>query len=357
MAGGRRCRSPARLRRTAGHARAGPRAVGAGPRCGPLYGCDRPTVLDAAVAAADDAGEPERGVALATAALAEAEGDPVRTAWLLWQRATMLGGLGRAGLDDLNAAVRIAPPGHPVRAVVLCALANRLLAVSRSDEAEEAAAEALDIARAAGDARTEALALIVLATRRVRRGDLAAELPRLAEAEEAAVRLGAHGVRLQAVFAEAMVLVVFGEYERAAERARHGIAVAESIGLARTYGAVGSSHLANALIGQGRWDEATSAMEHALDHTPAPVLQVPLVCLRATIALARVTRCPRRRRWPSPVRRWPPGSGQRWTHGCPSGWRQSCSLSRAAWPRRPRSLSAAWPTPTCAGPSGSPGRC
>ena len=28
-------------------------------------------------------------------------------------------------------------------------------------------------------------------------------------------------------------------------------------------------------------------MEHALDHTPAPVLQVPLVCLRATIALAR----------------------------------------------------------------------
>ena len=84
-----------------------------------------------------------------------------------------------------------------------------------------------------------------------------------------------------------MVLVAFGEYERAAERARHGIAVAESIGLARTHGAVGSSHLANALIGQGRWDEATSAVEHALDHTPAPVLQVPLVCLRATIALAR----------------------------------------------------------------------
>ena len=121
----------------------------------------------------------------------------------------------------------------------------------------------------AGDARTEALALIVLATRRVRRGDLAAELPRLAEAEEAAVRLGAHGVRLQAVFAQASVLVAFGEYERAAERARHGIAVAESIGLARTHGAVGSSHLANALIGQGRWDEATAALEHAsIRHPP-----------------------------------------------------------------------------------------
>ena len=257
------------------------------PDAARCIGCDRPAVLDAAVAAAVEAGEDERGVALAAAALAGAEGDPVRTAWLLWQRATMLGGLGRVGLDDLNAAVRIAPPGHPVRAVVLCALANRLLTVSRSDEAEDAAAEALDIARAAGDARTEALALIVLATRRVRQGDLAAELPRLAEAEDAAVRLGAHGVRLQAVFAEAMVLVAFGEYERAAERARHGIAVAESIGLARTHGAVGSSHLANALIGQGRWDEATSAVEHALDHTPAPVLQVPLVCLRATIALAR----------------------------------------------------------------------
>ena len=251
-------------------------------------GCDRPVVVDAAVAAAVEAGELERGVALATAALAGAEGDPVRTARLLGQRAPMLAGLGRAGeLDDLSAAVRIAPPGHPVRAVVLCALASRLLSVPRSDEAEEAAAEALDIARAAGDARIEAQALILLAGRRVRRGDLAAELPRLAEAEEAAARLGAHGVRLQAIATQATVLVAFGEYERAAERARHGTAVAQSIGLARTHGVVGGSLLATALIEAGRWDEATSAVEHALDHTPAPVLQIPLVCLRAAIALAR----------------------------------------------------------------------
>ena len=251
-------------------------------------GCDRPVVVDAAVAAAVEAGELERGVALATVALAGAEGDPVRTARLLGQRAPMLAGLGRAGeLDDLSAAVRIAPPGHPVRAVVLCALASRLLSVPRSDEAEEAAAEALDIARAAGDARIEAQALILLAGRRVRRGDLAAELPRLAEAEEAAARLGAHGVRLQAIATQATVLVAFGEYERAAERARHGIAVAQSIGLARTHGVVGGSLLATALIEAGRWDEATSAVEHALDHTPAPVLQIPLVCLRAAIALAR----------------------------------------------------------------------
>jgi DNA-binding CsgD family transcriptional regulator len=258
------------------------------PDAARCIGCDRPAVLDAAVAAAADAGEYEPGEALATAALAGAEGDPVRTAWLLGQRATMLAGLGRAGaVDDLHAAGRIAPPGHPVRAVVLCALAGRLLGDSRGDEAEKAAAEALDIARAAGDARTEALALIMLATRRAQRGDLADELPRLAEAEEAAARLGAHGVRLQAIRFEATVLVAFGEYERAAERARHGIAVAESIGLARTYGVIADSHLANALTGQGQWDEAANAVEQALDHTPAPLLQVPLVSLRATIALAR----------------------------------------------------------------------
>ena len=258
------------------------------PDAGRCIGCDRPAVLDAAIAAAGEAGELERGVALATAALAGAEGDPARTARLLGQRAPMLAGLGRAGgLDDLHAAVRIAPPGHPVRAVVLCSLAGRLLTVWHSDRAEEAAAEALDIARKTGDARTEALALILLATCRVRRGHIAAELPRLAEAEDAAARLGAHGVRLQAVFAQATVLVAFGEYERAAERARHGITVAESIGLARTQGAISGGHLASALIGQGLWDEATAAVEHALDHTPAPVLQVPLVCLRAAIALAR----------------------------------------------------------------------
>src|SRR5262249_57945587 len=106
----------------------------------------------------------------------------------------------------------------------------------------------------------------------------ASELPRLAEAEEAAARLGAQAVRLQAVFTEAAVLVAFGEYERAAQRARHGIAVAESIGLARTYGAIGGSYLASALIGQGRWDEATAAVGPAPDHTPAPVLPVPPVC-------------------------------------------------------------------------------
>ena len=258
------------------------------PGAARCIGCDRPAVLDAAVAAAADAGEYEPGEALATAALAGAEGDRVRTAWLLGQRATMLAGLGRAGaVDDLNAAGRIAPPGHPVRAVVLCALAGRLLGDSRGDEGEKAAAEALDIARAAGDARTEALALIMLATRRAQRGDLAGELPRLAEAEEAAARLGAHGVRLQAIRFEATVLVAFGEYERAAERARHGIAVAESIGLARTYGVIAGGHLVNALTGQGQWDEAANAVEQALDHTPAPLLQVPLVSLRATIALAR----------------------------------------------------------------------
>jgi ATP/maltotriose-dependent transcriptional regulator MalT len=258
------------------------------PDAARCIGCDRPAVLDAAVAAAADAGEYEPGEALATAALAGAEGDPVRTAWLLGQRATMLAGLGRVGaVDDLHAAGRIAPPGHPVRAVVLCALAGRLLGDSRGDEAEKAAAEALDIARAAGDARTEALALIMLATRRAQRGDLADELPRLAEAEEAAARLGAHGVRLQAIRFEVTVLVAFGEYERAAERARHGIAVAGSIGLARTYGVIADSHLANALTGQGQWDEAANAVEQALDHTPAPLLQVPLVSLRATIALAR----------------------------------------------------------------------
>lgn len=258
------------------------------PDAARCVGCDRPAVLDAAVAAADDAGEFERGVVLATAALAGAEGDPVRTARLLGQRGPMLAGLGRAGgLDDLHAAVRIAPPGNPVRAVVLCLLAGRLLGVSRGDEAEEAAAEALDIARQTGDARTEARALTVLATCRALRGDLAAELPRLAEAEEAAARLGAHGVQLQAIFAQARVLEAFGEYERVAERARHSIAVAESIGLARTYGAIGGIVLAGALIEAGRWDEAMSAVEHALDHTPAPMQHVPLVCLRATIALAR----------------------------------------------------------------------
>src|SRR5262249_47055290 len=75
------------------------------PDAARCIGCGRPSVLDAAVAAAADAGEFERGVALATAALAEAEGDPVRTARLLGQRAPLLSRPGRDGaLADLHAA-------------------------------------------------------------------------------------------------------------------------------------------------------------------------------------------------------------------------------------------------------------
>jgi hypothetical protein len=121
----------------------------------------------------------------------------------------------------------------------------------------------------------------------------------------------------------------------AAARARHSIAVAESIGLARTYGAIAGIILAGALIEWGRWDEATSAVEHTLDHTPTPMLQVPLVCLRATIALARGDAVPAEQALAFTHAAVAPGSRHRWIHGCRSGWRPSCGSPRAASPRWP----------------------
>ncbi len=254
-----------------------------------LLGVDQTTVLERAVAAAERAGEYQRGDALVTQALRaiDPDHDPGRAAHLLQRRSVMRWHLGREDdLADLREAVRIAPAGDQVRAPVLVALALRLMQIPEHEQARAAAAQALTAARRTGDAQAEAMALISLATLAARQGDIA-QVDRLAEARMIAESIGDHATLMLALHWQASVLVAYGQCQRAAETARHGIAVATRIGLARTSGAVHAANLVDALIGLGRWDEALEVADHTLDLAPIPDLRAHLLRVRGEIALAR----------------------------------------------------------------------
>jgi DNA-binding CsgD family transcriptional regulator len=252
-------------------------------------GLDRTAVVEQAVAAADRAGEHERGECLATAALGGIDPDrePVRAARLLQQRSRMRRHLGCDGdVADLREAVRLVPAGHPARASLLAALSSRLMEVPLAEEAHAAAAQALGLARRIGDATSEAMALTNLATLDARGGDFA-QLAHLVQARALAESAGAFGALMRAIHWEASLLEAYGEYGRAAEVARAGIAAATRAGLARTSGAVHAANLVNALIALGRWDDAVEVIDHTLELAPTPGLRALLVCARGVVAVAR----------------------------------------------------------------------
>ncbi len=259
------------------------------PDAAGLAGASRLGVLEQAVAAAHLAGEPERGVLLADAALAEPgiQADPVRAFFISERRAAMSLQLRQADVAALReAADRVAGDG-PARPRVLAALAEQLMDAQLADEAYERGEQALAAARRRRDLIAEASALVTVAALSARRGELAAQLPRLAEARAIAEQAGAERLLMRALQWEASVLEAYGAHERAAEAARRGITVAAAAGLARTSGVVHAANLAEALTSLGRWDEALEVIEHTLSLLPPAGPRLPLLRLAGSIALAR----------------------------------------------------------------------
>ncbi len=254
-----------------------------------LAGACRLEVLEQAVVAAYLAGEPEHGVRLADAALAEAgaQAEPVRAFFIAERRAAMSLQLRRPDLTRLRQAAGRVGEDDPARPRVLAALAEQLMDAQLPGEAYECGEQALAAARRARDLTTEASALVTVAALAARRGELAAQLPRLAEAQAIADQAGMQPLLLRALRWEGSVLEAHGEHERAAAAARRGIAAAAAAGLTRTAGAVHAVTLAQALTALGRWDEAVEVTDHALSLLPPAGQRVLLLHLAGSIALAR----------------------------------------------------------------------
>jgi DNA-binding CsgD family transcriptional regulator len=265
------------------------------PDAATRIGADHMRVLEEAAAAARDAGEPKRGLAFAELALAELdeESEPIRVALLLQKRFAFRKDLGLTRSEaDLSHALSLVP-----EAASLAARTELLLSACHCGKDIDGpryrawALEALRLARTTEDRCAEVEALANLALIEAGPGQLASdgsEAVRLMEtAHEVARQAGAYHPTLKLAILESHLLCGAGEFEAAARAARHGITDAERHGLARTGGAFLAMNLAEPLWYLGRWDEAVSVAEHALDQAPQPRTRVGLWIILGSIALAR----------------------------------------------------------------------
>ncbi len=265
------------------------------PDAAERIGADHVAVLEEAIRAAELAGENDRGILLTKAALREvdAAAEPVRAALLLRTRGYLKHHLGRKDYaGDLEEAVRLVPaePPSPARARVLEALAHYTLKVHNgwdNPELRTAAEEAVTAARRAGDAATEAAALVTLACAEPvgENGERSREL--LAQARAIATRARAFRPLLSAAITESDMLEGAGLHEQSAAVAHEGLAGAREYGVARTYGAILANNVAEPLASLGRWDEAGEVIERALRLFPPRLNRACMWRLAGDIALAR----------------------------------------------------------------------
>lgn len=274
------------------------------PDAAQRIGADRVRVFEEAVAAARDAGEEQRGLALATAAIAELDehAEPVRVAELLLRKSEFKEHLGQSGgPEDIDHALRLVPESLANQEDVYPdAWRTRISALVESvataydwtePQVEQGLGEVLRFARKAGDGEAEARALLLLALVRANPGGLAqpgSEPTRLiAEGRAVAKSADAYNEILRASIYESHFLCGAGEYERAIAVARQGVADAERYGVARGTGVLTAINVAEPLFALGRWDEALEAAERALDIAPPPRAKALLWYLTGSIALAR----------------------------------------------------------------------
>ncbi len=258
-------------------------------------GADHARVLEEATCAAHDAGELERGVALATSALKELDpaAEPVRVARLLEDRSNFRMKLGRHDYtQDLHDALALVPGevAPAIRINILLFLARCAPAVA--DE-RSYADEALALARQVGDEACEANALLTLAMFHADPGQQAGpgsgpiELVRQARAM--GKRSGSEDVLLKAAVHESHLLEGAGEHELAAEAARRAAVSADSQRLSRTSGSLLAINQAEPLFALGRWDEAVKVANGAIELylSRGPIHRTILQLMVGTIAAAR----------------------------------------------------------------------
>ena len=256
---------------------------------------DHCQVLEEATAAAHDAGEYERGIALATSALRELDpaAEPERVARLLQNRGQFKTKLARQDYaQDLKDALDYVPgdASPAIRVDILLALAR---CPPKVTDERSYAEEALALARRAGDEAKEATALLTLAMFNADPGQQAPSdsgpLDLIAQARAMAERRGADEVLLHAAVNESHLLEGAGEHERAAEAARRATVSADPQLLSRTSGSVLAINQAEPLYALGRWDEALKIASGAMDLylSPGPMNRAMLQVITGSIALAR----------------------------------------------------------------------
>ncbi|KAB2347515.1 helix-turn-helix transcriptional regulator [Actinomadura rudentiformis] len=245
-------------------------------------------VLEYAVTAADSAGDSERGIRLATAALREID-DPHRRAFILERRGQMKHRAGHGDwLADLRAAIALIPVEPPTvaRARALAGFAQYVFMGRANDDARTASEEALAVAAEVGDPLAEASALQTLACMDDHRAYDSHDTELLDRAEEIAAEHGLEEQRLRAAINRSHFLEGAGRHAESVETARRGMDLAREWGRFRIQGSFLSINYAESLYSLGRWDEALAGIERALESDPPRPHRACLLELSGDILLA-----------------------------------------------------------------------
>jgi DNA-binding CsgD family transcriptional regulator len=264
------------------------------PDAAERIGADHVRVLEEATCAAREAGEFERGIALASSALKELDpsASPVRVAQLLENRGNFKMNLGRKEFrDDFSAALAIVPADAPAARIPILLSAARCVPVVAAERSY--AEEALALARAAGDVANEANALLTLAMFCAGIGQHADAgsdpLELIAQARDMAERTGAHELLAKAAISESHLLEGAGRHELAVEAARRGFAGEEAPYIARASRSLLALNQVEPLFALGRWEEALAVAAAVRDFqfSSLPLHLSMLSVFTGRIALAR----------------------------------------------------------------------
>lgn len=234
-----------------------------------VAGCSHLALLDTAAAAARDAGEVERSLALTKQALAETtEETPVQELARRWsERGQRLSSLMRPGaVEALQTARDLLPPdAEPaLRVRVLNQLA--MVSVLSGSDAYDIARDAVALAETLDDPSVESHARNTLGVCLVSRGEEDAGLAQLIRAGELATdRLGLM-LRYHINYSDALHLA--GRYAEAVSEALAGVEVAAELGLERSMGTMLAGNAAEPLIALGQWDRAMKLIERSLELDP-----------------------------------------------------------------------------------------
>ncbi len=241
-----------------------------------------------AAEAADLADEADAALPLLERVRAAATTDTVRataaarTGWILFRR-----GGGDAAHRAFQDALALLPPDETsvLAARIQAGLALLAAGWSRLDEAEEAAAEALRIARAIGARREIGLALNAQGCVAALRGRLDEGVPLLREALTIA-REGQDPQDLGAAYVNlSHVLGMAGLLGDAVELARVGIGELTRVGQERQQGSLLLHNVSEQLVEAGRYAEARELVDEALARHPRGIQAAPVLRTAARIAM------------------------------------------------------------------------
>jgi DNA-binding CsgD family transcriptional regulator/tetratricopeptide (TPR) repeat protein len=255
-------------------------------------GMDRLGLIELAVDAAISAGDESRALALVDDVLPTVDRDSqaARAALLLARRGEALRWLGRGdGVAELEEALALLPadPATPELAEVLSMLGSAKLLNAQMVEARDVARRAVDAARAMGDSRREASALISLGGAIGYLGETEQGLATIEEGLGVAKRAEDHAAAVRAYTNLSDALELAGRHTESSAVAREGLAFAQRMGLAGRWGFFLAFNAAEPLFAIGRWDEADEVLAESAESNPPSERSLPLYQLRARITLAR----------------------------------------------------------------------